>query len=41
MKMKVAVGGLSENLRMSGVPESMKRGKPYLRDIPNVTDVKQ
>ena len=28
MKMKVAaVGGIAENIRMSGVPESMKRGK--------------
>ena len=27
MKMKVAtVGGLADNIRMSGVPESMKRG---------------
>ena len=28
MKMKVAaVGGISESIRMSGVPESMKRGE--------------
>ena len=32
MKMKVAaVGGISESLRMSGVPESMKRGEGRVR----------
>ena len=34
MKMKVAMGSLSENLRMSsGVPESMKRGKSNPSDV--------